>query len=81
MQNFGGLRAVGEKASIMIRLTSESKGLSEMQEAYQAVLQGLLTEKGIESPFDSQDATQIKAFFDEASRRWKNYIADNSIAV
>ena len=80
MQNFGGLQAVGAKASSMIRLTSESKQLSELQEAYQQVLSGLLTEKGLESPFDSQDATQIKAFFDEASRRWKDYKAENNIA-
>ena len=79
-QNFSGLQAIGAEATNRIHLTSESKELSELQEAYQQVFKGMLIEKGLETPFDSQDAKQIKAFFDEVSRRWKEYKADNDIA-
>lgn len=80
MQDFGGLKAVGQEANRSIRLTSKSKNLSFLQNEYMAVFRGLLAERELESPFDSQDAVQIKSFFDEVSRRWKDRKAELNVS-
>lgn len=54
---------------------SLSKDLSELQQGYMDVLQGLLKEYDLSHPFE-QDAEGIAKFFEEASVRWKRKKAD-----
>ena len=56
-------------------MSSQSKNLSELQQGYMDVLQGLLKEYDLSHPFE-QDAEGIAKFFEEASVRWKRKKAD-----
>lgn len=52
------------------RILTLSKGnLSTLQEEYLKVIESLMVERSIDSPFD-QDQASIKKFFQEVSERW-----------
>lgn len=56
-------------------MQSQSKNLSELQQGYFDVLQGLLKEYDLSHPFE-QDAAGIAKFFEEASLRWERKKAE-----
>lgn len=69
------LKSTASIAAKRIKSLSKGTQLSEKQEQYQNIIAGLLVEKGLDSPF-SQDAPEMKKFFEEASTRWKKFQED-----
>ncbi len=58
----------------IVALSASGKA-SELQEEYLKVIEGLLIEKSLDSPF-SQDEAGIAAFFKESSARWEKRKAE-----
>ena len=63
------LKTFAQHTQRRILSLSKDKNLSMLQEEYLKVIESLMIEKNIDSPFD-QDQVSIKKFFREVSERW-----------